>query len=321
MTISIITPAPARSLLGNRWTALRWARLLRDLGHRVAVEEKYSGRGCGVLVALHARRSYPSIERFRREHPATPLILALTGTDLYGDLRGDLRGNRQAQSSIEMASRLIVLQPLGVKELPARLRSRARVILQSAERPRGRLRPKKRVWEVCVMGHLRPVKDPFRAARAARRLPEASRIRIVHVGGALSEQMKREARSEMRMNPRYHWQGELSRGKALRLLARSRLHVLSSRAEGGANALSEAIACGVPTLASRIPGSAGILGPDYPGYFPAGDTRALAELLRRAETDTKFLQRLRSACRRLQPLVRPAREREAWRKLLAECAA
>ena len=317
MRISIITPASARSRRGNRWTALRWAGMLRDLGHRVAIEEKYSGRRCAVLVALHARKSYPSIERFRREHPEAPLIVALTGTDLYGDIRG----NRQAQRSIEMASRLIVLQPLGVKELPARVRSRARVILQSAERPRGRIRPRKRVFEVCVMGHLRPVKDPFRAAQAARRLPAASRIRVVHIGRALSDQMKRTARSEMQSNPRYHWRGELSRGNALRVLARSRVHVLSSRAEGGANALSEAIACGVPTLASRIPGSVGILGPDYPGYFPAGETSALAELLRRAETDTKFLERLQNACKRLQPLVKPAREREAWRKLLEECAA
>ena len=170
MTISMITPAPARSRRGNRWTALRWARILRDLGHRVTIEEKYSGRRSDVLVALHARRSFASIERFRREQPARPLIVALTGTDLYGDIRT----SREARRSIEMASRLIVLQPLGVKELPAGLRRRTRVIIQSAERPRGKVAQKKDVFEVCVMGHLRPVKDPFRAARAARLLPESS---------------------------------------------------------------------------------------------------------------------------------------------------
>ncbi len=130
--------------------------------------------------------------------------------------------------------------------------------------------------------------------------------------------MKQKAKSEMKSNPRYQWRGELSRGKALGVLARSRLHVLSSRVEGGANALCEAIACGVPTLASRIPGSVGILGPDYPGYFPFGDTRALARLLWRAETDADFWGRLRAACERMQPLVAPAREREAWRRLLEE---
>lgn len=130
--------------------------------------------------------------------------------------------------------------------------------------------------------------------------------------------MERQARAEMKANPRYRWLGELPRGQALRVLARSRLHVLSSQMEGGANALCEAIACSVPTLASRIPGSVGILGPNYPGYFPVGDTKSLARLLRRAETDAKFLARLRSWCDRLKPLVDPDREREAWRRLLAE---
>ena len=170
MTICLITPAPPRSRRGNRWTALRWARMLRELGHRVVVEEEYRGRRCDVLVALHARRSFPSVERFRRKHPDAPLIVVLTGTDLYRDIRT----NPQARQSLEMASRLVVLQPLGVEELPARLRSRARVIVQSAERPRGVTSRPKDVFEVCVVGHLRPVKDPFRAAKAARLLPGSS---------------------------------------------------------------------------------------------------------------------------------------------------
>ncbi|OFW40391.1 MAG: hypothetical protein A3J28_16210 [Acidobacteria bacterium RIFCSPLOWO2_12_FULL_60_22] len=170
MNICITTPAPAHSRKGNRITALRWARLLKELGHRVVIEENYRGRRCDVLIALHARRSFPSVERFRREHPDLPLIVVLTGTDLYGDIHTD----PQAQQSLELASRLVLLQPLGISELSAHLRARARVIYQSAEKPTGRISPKKDVWEVCVSGHLRPVKDPFRAARAARLLPGSS---------------------------------------------------------------------------------------------------------------------------------------------------
>lgn len=170
MTICMITPAPARSRRGNRWTAVRWARMLQGLGHRVVIEEEYNGRRCDLLVALHARRSFPSIERFRREQPDSPLVLVLTGTDLYGDIRADA----QTQRSLEMASRLIVLQPLGLEEIPERLRHRARVIVQSAERPRGVFRPRQGVFEVCVLGHLRPVKDPFRTTLAARLLPGSS---------------------------------------------------------------------------------------------------------------------------------------------------
>jgi glycosyltransferase involved in cell wall biosynthesis len=88
--------------------------------------------------------------------------------------------------------------------------------------------------------------------------------------------------------------------------------------EGGANAISEALAWGVPILSSRIPGSVGLLGAAYPGYFEPGDTAGLARLLHRAETSSTFLEKLRRECARLAPRVQPRRERAAWAKLLRE---
>jgi glycosyltransferase involved in cell wall biosynthesis len=173
---------------------------------------------------------------------------------------------------------------------------------------------------VCVLGHLRPVKDPLRTALAARLLPARSRLRVLHVGKALSDDMAVEARTEMAENPRYHWLGELPRWKALRVLARSHVLVLSSRMEGGANVLSEALAFGVPILASYIAGSIGLLGEAYPGYFPLADTTALAQLLERAECDPDFYQALSTWCTRLAPLVHPSRELQAWASLLHEVA-
>jgi putative glycosyltransferase (TIGR04348 family) len=312
--ILLVTPAPPRSRTGNGVTAARWARILRSLGHRVAVAARYQGQACDLLIALHARRSAASIARFRRERPGAPLVVAMTGTDLYRDLRR----SRRARSAVRMASRVVVLQPLGLRALPASARRKARVILQSAVGPRGRVRPRGRVFEVCVLAHLRSVKDPFRAAQAARRLPAASRVRVRHLGGALETSMARRARREEAENPRYRWLGSVPRARALRILARSRLLVLSSRLEGGANVVSEALAASVPVLATRIPGSVGILGPRYPGYFPVGDTPALAALLGRAERDRAFYRRLREGCRHRRHLVAPARERAAWRRLLRE---
>lgn len=318
MRISLITPAPPHSLRGNRITALRWLRILRSLGHRVTVEGEYEAHPCDLLVALHARRSFASVERYRRRYPSGPLIVVLTGTDLYGDIHTDPLARR----SLEIASRIVLLQPLGVAELPDHLRGKARVIYQSAARPRGAFAPRTDVFDVCVLAHLRPVKDPFRAAQAARLLPSSSRIRIVHLGEALSAEMEQAARAEDAANPRYRWLGQQPRWKALRILARSRLLVLSSTMEGGANVLSEAIAAGVPILASRIAGSVGILGQEYPGYFQVKDTQGLADLLRRAEDDAGFYSTLREHCLRLQPLVEPAREQAAWDGLLREvCAA
>jgi len=88
--------------------------------------------------------------------------------------------------------------------------------------------------------------------------------------------------------------------------------------EGGANVVCEALACSVPVLSSRIPGSIGILGKDYPGYFPVEDTQALANLLERVETDKKFYNTLKTWCKKLKPLVSPVRERQSWKNLLRE---
>jgi putative glycosyltransferase (TIGR04348 family) len=317
MNILIITPAPPGSHKGNRITALRWARLLRQLGHRVAIRQEYRDERCDLLVALHARRSFDAVASFRRIHPDRPVVVVLTGTDLYDEIHT----NPVARQALGLASRLIVLQPLGIEELPRHLRARTRVILQSCATPRVRPPARKDVFEVCVLGHLRPVKDPFRTAEASRLLPSSSRVRILHVGAALSPDMEEQAHAEAEANPRYRWRGDLPRWKALRLLARSRLLVLTSRMEGGANVISEAIAASVPVLSSHIPGSVGLLGADYPGYFPTGDTEALAGLLERAETDARFYHTLKAWCKRLRPLVSPARERQSWKHLLRELQA
>jgi glycosyltransferase involved in cell wall biosynthesis len=130
--------------------------------------------------------------------------------------------------------------------------------------------------------------------------------------------MAARARQEMRANQRYEWLGELPRSHVRRILAKSRLSVVPSRIEGGANVVSEAITASVPVLASRIDGNVGILGTDYPGLFNVGDTQQLARLLARAETDRKYLAELRDSCNKLAPLFDPRREEKAWANLISE---
>ena len=314
MKICLITPAPAYSRTGNRVAALRWAKLLRDLNHQVVLAQEYKAQSCDLMIALHARRSHVSMVRFRERHPNLPLILALVGTDLYGDIHTD----SSAQESLELANRFVVLQPAAINELPERMASKARVIYQSVKPPPGTFTPKKNVFEVCVIGHMRPVKDPFRTALAARSLPSSSRIQVLHAGADLSGDMEETARRESALNPRYRWLGNLPHWKSMRLLARSRLLSLTSESEGGANVVSEAIACSVPVISSRISGSIGLLRDDYPGYFTVGDTQELAALLERAETDASFYNGLKSRGETLKPLFEPADERQRWDKLLRE---
>jgi putative glycosyltransferase (TIGR04348 family) len=314
MKIAIVTPAPAGSRAGNRVTALRWARILRSLGHRVTVTSADDPPRCDILIALHARRSAAAIARFRRDNPTSPLVVALTGTDLYRDIQT----SRPAQRSLALADRLVLLQEDGASFLPASVQDKVCVIYQSAPPPRRSGAPLARVFEVTVVGHLRTVKDPFRAALAARRLPESSRVGIVQIGAALTPAMADRAQREMAINPRYRWLGEMPHARTRARLARSRLLVVTSKIEGAANVASEALAARVPILATRISGLIGLLGPDYPGYFSVGDTPALTDLLNRAETDSDFYRKLRTACATRRPLVDPRRERRAWRDLVTK---
>jgi L-histidine N-alpha-methyltransferase len=141
---------------------------------------------------------------------------------------------------------------------------------------------------------------------------------VLHLGGALSDEWADQAQAEAARNRRYRWLGEFPRSEALRVLARCRLLSLTSQLEGGANVISEAVVAGVPVISSYIAGSIGLLGEDYPGYFPVGDTQALADLLWRAESDNEFYNTLCNCCDRLRHLFDPAREKRSWENLVRE---
>lgn len=315
MKISLITPAHKRSMSGNRTTAQRWAAILRALGHKVNVAVHYAGEPAEMMVALHAWRSADSIARFHALYPDRPLIVALTGTDIYRFIKSH---RETTLNSIEIADRLVGLHDLAGQAIPARFRPKLHVIYQSTPPLPRKRAPSVRRFDVCVIGHLRHEKDPLRAAYAARGLPDSSRLHVTHLGRAHKEAWAEKARAEMARNRRYRWRGEVPGWAVRRALARTRLMVLSSRMEGGANVISEAVVAGVPVIASDIAGTLGLLGKDYPGYYPVGDTAALKRLLLRAEEDESYLRALRKACAKRKALFTPARERAAWRKLLRE---
>lgn len=313
MRIALITPYGREHRNGNWHTAARWTRFLREAGHTVRVQVEWDGRGADLMLALHARRSFASIRAFAERFPTRPLLVTLTGTDLYRDIHED----RDAQHALELAHRIIVLQERGPDELPPHLAAKTRVIYQSAP-DIARLPPLKDVFEVLVIGHLRAEKDPFRVALATAYLPEQSKIQVTHLGNALSEDMAETAELAQRKLPRWHWGGEVPHKAVMKRLARAHLMVISSVMEGGANVICEALAAEVPVLASHMPGNVGMLGEDYPGYFPVGDERRLAKLLSMAENDPDFYAALVSHARQRRGLMRPEQEASRLRQAVAE---
>lgn len=314
MRISLITPAPPTSRAGNRTTASRWANILRALGHRVDIAVDYTNTPADLMIALHAWRSAGSIQRFRERFPGKPLIVALTGTDAYRFIHSHRETTLQ---SIELADHLVGLHALISNTIPEKYRHKVHVIYQSAKEIKKR-QPVKRHFRLCVAGHLRDEKDPLRPAMAIRNLPTDSKIELHHYGKAHTSEWSELAKEEMSANPRYHWFNEVPHYQLRKAFVKSHLLILPSRMEGGANVISEAVMANLPVIASKIEGSTGLLGEDYPGYFPPENEAALCEILYRAENEKPFYKSLEKACRCRKKLFGPQAEHNGWKRLIQQ---
>jgi len=313
--VVIVTPALASANNGNWQTARRWARFL-SADYRVRIASRWQAddpdaAADDLMIALHARRSAASVAAWREAHPARPLLLVLTGTDLYRDIASDTA----AQASLQLADRLIVLNELGLTSLPAALRSKGTVLLQSS--PARRTLPKTaRHLRVLMVGHLREEKSPFTYFEAARRLARRSDILLDHIGGALDPALGAEALALARACPNYRWLGALPHAATRARIQAAHALIHPSRMEGGAHVVIEALTSGTPVIASAIDGNIGLLGSDYGGLFPLGDADALVARIVRARDDPAMLPALQAQCAARAAIHAPACERQTLLALL-----
>ena len=307
----IVTPALAAANNGNWQTARRWAQMLS--GHyRVRLTDAWAGGDEDLMIALHARRSAASVQAWRAAQRG-PLLLVLTGTDLYRDIQHDAA----AQQSLALADRLMVLNEMGLQSLPAALRHKASVCLQSTPQRQTRAKTTRHLRALMV-GHLREEKSPQTYFEAARLLAARHDILLDHVGGGLDATLAAEAQTLMHSHPHYRWLGSLPHPATRARIQAAHVLVHASRMEGGAHVVTEAITSGTPVLASRIDGNLGLLGADYGGTFAWGDAEGLAALLQRCRDDAAMLPALQVQCAARAPLFLPNRERQTLLSLLAD---
>lgn len=309
-SVCIVSPARQADNNGNWRTADRWKTHLQPMTD-VEVVQQWDGQPADVLIALHARRSAPSIEGFSQAWPDRPIVLVLTGTDIYRDIDVDATARR----SLHLADRLVGLQPMVLQRLDPALRAKLRVVVQGAE-PLARPRASAAACFVAV-GHLRAEKDPLTLIRAVRRLPAG--MQVLHIGAALDEAFADQARALMVERPGYRWCGAMDHMQVREQIATATALVHMSRLEGGANVVIEAVVSGTPVLASRIDGNVGLLGEAYGGYFPVGDDEVLAALMNRCVVEPTFTASLAEECAVLAPQYTAAAERERVQRMLAEC--
>ncbi len=264
------------------------------------------------MIALHARRSAAAVQAWRQAHAQRPLVVVLTGTDLYRDIATDA----DAQRSLQLADRLVVLNECGLASLPAELHAKTVVCLQSSP-ARKALAKTPRHLRALMVGHLRDEKHPQTLFEAAALLASRQDILLDHIGAALDPALGAAAQACTQRFPQYRWLGGLPHAVARRRIQHAHVLVHTSRMEGGAQVLIEAITSGTPVLASRIDGNLGLLGEGYAGIFDVGDSAGLAALLQQCRDDAAMLPRLQAQCAARAGLFSPLHERQTLQRLMS----
>jgi putative glycosyltransferase (TIGR04348 family) len=311
-SICIISPALAAANNGNWQTAKRWQHML-STDYHVEIMLQWDGKPFDAMLALHARRSANSIAHWAAKFPERLVVLALTGTDLYRDIAVDA----VAQQSLKLAHRLIVLQDMGPKSLPAEFQSKCQVIFQSTPRRQPVSKTKQKLRALMV-GHLRSEKSPETYFAAAKALAYRSDVVLDHIGAPLDADLGEQARRLASEVPIYRYLAEQTHAQTRARIARAHVLVHPSRMEGGAHVVMEAVMSGTPVLASHIDGNVGMLGADYDGYFPCGDAQALVNLLLRCKNEPLFLDHLNKQCALRSPLFEPRAEQAALLKIVSQ---
>lgn len=149
---------------------------------------------------------------------------------------------------------------------------------------------------VVTVANLRPQKDLEVLLRAARLVVDAIPGTTFHIAGEGPERPRLERlRRDLGLDASVVLHGSLP--NAVSLTAAGDLFVLSSRREGLPVAVMEAIACGVPVVATDVGGLRELVVADETGWLvAAGDHQALAVRVHEALTDESARRAAARAC-------------------------
>ncbi|WP_211330608.1 glycosyltransferase [Halalkalicoccus subterraneus] len=176
---------------------------------------------------------------------------------------------------------------------------------------------------IVTVGRLIGTKDQATLLRAfaalSARQPD---VRLTIVGdGPLRTRLEALA-ADLSISERVEFTGTIEREAVYRMLAASDVFTLPSRSEGFCVAAVEAMACGLPVVASDIPVLHEVIGP-VGTFAPVGDAAAFADRLNSLLVDDDARRtaatRLRTRARTRFPLERTVEEYYAlYEQLLAE---
>ncbi|MEO1857586.1 MAG: glycosyltransferase [Rubritalea sp.] len=314
MHILISSAYPLSSPKGNSITAKRIESLLTQTGNTAQAINTDMPPTADAMISLHATKTLASSKSFKVNSPNGKLIVYLTGTDLY---REQTNNNPEFFEALSLADALVVGQRASLASIPTEFLKKSHFIPASVLLP-----PVDKVSppphpSLALIGHLRPVKNPFLMNQALEKLADI-KLEAFTLGAALEPSMLSEVQCWQQSNPRFNWLNDVTYSKTLSWIEQVDFTLNTSHSEGGSNAVAESIALGTPVLASKIEGNVGMLGDDYLGYFEPDNVSALAALIRRSITDHSFHSKLLQQIADLQQNFLPAKETAGWLKLLKQ---
>lgn len=268
---------PAICLDGRREVDARWVQRLRKLVRSTHIDVVHVHSPMVAALARPALRTLP-----RRDRPA------LIGTEhnVWSSHHPLTRWANRLTMALETAT--VAVSDEVRASMPSRLGRRAEVLIHGVdvddivsrrgERASARAElgvPGDRLL-VATVANLRTNKDYPTMLAAARRLTDAGEpVQFVSVGqGPLAPELE-EQRNGLDLGERFRFLGY--REDPIRVLVAADVFCLSSRFEGLPIALLEAMAAGLPVVATRVGGVPAVVTDGREGRLvPPGDPGALA---------------------------------------------
>ena len=150
-------------------------------------------------------------------------------------------------------------------------------------------------------------------ALAAQQAPD---LRLLLLSGGSQADVLRGILAQHNLLDRVHFAGQIGQQALPEYYHAADLYVSASHSDGSSVSLMEALACGLPALASDIPGNREWLADNPAGWlFADGDAQAVADGILTAYAQRKSLTRMRAAARALAE--KRANWPENFKKLLA----
>lgn len=230
------------------------------------------------------------------------------------------------RSGLENAERVAALSHDLVEMADALvpIREKARVIFNSVELPQRSWQPKKREdneWIIGAGGIFKYAKGLPYLLKALAKLRASHPVRLELCGRLRPEEQKvfTHLIAHLKLEGRVLLREPLPHAEVFRWLSDLDVFVLPSVSEGCPNILMEALATGVPTVATRTGANEELVTHHSSGLLvPIGDSEALAEAIRELLDNAEQAQNFGAKARESMKNFSSERERAAWQKLYLE---